>query len=207
MQMVFEVGAFSAAAIMVGWLGVKQLAAHQVALSMAATTYMMATGISAAATVRVSNFLGSGDRHQLQVAGYSSMLMVIAFMGSTATIFVLCKSFLPYLFIHDEEVVGIASSLLIIAAFFQVSDGVQAVGLGCLRGLSDVKIPTMITLLAYWVIGLPVGYLIGNRLGWGVYGIWTGLSIGLTTAAIMLFFRFRYLSRQGKILELQQRAK
>ena len=196
LQYVFEVGAFSSAAIMIGWLGAQQLAAHQIAINLASVSYMMASGISAAATVRVGNQLGRNDIPMLRVAGFTSFLMGIGFMAFTCFCFVIGNSFLPSLYIKDQEVIDIASTLLVIAAFFQISDGVQVVGLGALRGLEDVKVPTIIAVVAYWLIGLPVGYFFGFGLGLGARGIWFGLLTGLTLAAIMLSFRFHLLTKK-----------
>jgi MATE family multidrug resistance protein len=194
LQMTFEVGAFSFSAIMIGWLGAKELAAHQIAISIAALTYMMASGIAAAATIRVGNLFGSGKLNDMRTAGYSSLLMVICFMTTAALVLILLNNFIPQLYIKDPEVIKIAGGLIVIAALFQISDGIQVVGLGALRGLEDVKVPGLISLLAYWVIALPIGYVLGFPLGGGANGIWTGLLFGLTVAAILLFFRFRKLS-------------
>lgn len=193
-QMIFEMGAFSFSAIMIGWLGAKELAAHQIAINIAALTYMMASGIAAAATIRVGTLFGQGHLREMRTAGYSSLYMAVGFMTITGFIFILTNNFIPQLYIKDPEVIKIASGLLIIAALFQISDGVQVVGLGALRGLEDVKIPSLISLLAYWVIGLPVGYLLCFHFNLGSNGIWTGLLLGLSMAAILIFFRFRKLS-------------
>jgi len=120
-------------------------------------------------------------------------------MGFCAFFFILFNDFLPALYINDEVVIEYASSLLIVAAFFQISDGVQVVGLGALRGLTDVKIPTVYTLIAYWVVALPLGYLLGIQFGFGPEGVWTGLLVGLSMSAIMQFLRFRNLTL--KLLE------
>jgi MATE family multidrug resistance protein len=197
LQMVFEVGAFASAAIMIGWFGSSELAAHQIALSMASVTYMMASGISAAATVRVGNQFGRNDKHQLRLAGYSAFYIIIAFMFICALAFIVGRHFLPSLYIKDPLVIDMASSLLVIAAIFQLSDGVQVVGLGVLRGMSDVKIPTAITLVAYWVVGLPFGYFLSSYYELGAFGIWYGLLTGLSIAAIFLFYRFYHLSRKS----------
>jgi multidrug resistance protein, MATE family len=194
LQMAFEVGAFSFSAIMIGWLGAKELAAHQIAISMAALTYMMASGIAAAATIRVGNLFGSGQVKEMQMAGYSSLVMVIIFMTTAGLILILLNNIIPQFYVKDPEVINIAAGLIIIAALFQISDGVQVVGLGALRGLEDVKVPGMISLLAYWIVALPIGYVLGFTLRGGANGIWTGLLFGLTVAAILLFFRFRKLS-------------
>lgn len=191
LQMVFEMGAFGFSAIMIGWLGAKELAAHQIAINIAAVTYMMASGIAAAATIRVGNNRGRRDVQGIRLAGYSSFLMVMVFMASTGLLLVLANRFIPGLYVDDPEVIEIASGLIIIAALFQLSDGVQVVGLGALRGLEDVKMPSLISLLAYWLLALPFGYFLGFGLGLGVYGIWYGLLVGLTLSAIFLFYRFR----------------
>lgn len=196
LQWVFEVGAFAFAVIMIGWISPDAQAAHQVALSLAATTYMMASGLSAAASVRVGNQLGLKNREGVRAAGFSAFIMVLAFMGIMALCFIIFQDQLPAIFSKENNVISISASLLVIAAFFQLSDGIQVVGLGALRGVKDVKIPTIITLIAYWVIGLPMSYIFGFTMNLGVQGIWYGLSLGLTIAAILLFWRFDYVSKR-----------
>lgn len=193
-QMIFEMSAFSFSAIMIGWLGASQLAAHQIAINIAAVTYMMANGIATATTIRVSNELGRGRYQQMREAGLSSMIMALLFMAVMAVLFVLGKNLIPSWYVNDAHVIQMAGGLLIIAAIFQLSDGLQVVGLGALRGLEDVKIPGAISLLAYWVVGLPTGYLLCFKFNFGVNGIWLGLLAGLTIAAVLLFFRFKNLS-------------
>ncbi|WP_162426163.1 MATE family efflux transporter [Pontibacter pudoricolor] len=195
-QMIFEMGAFSFSAIMIGWLGTKQLAAHQIAINVASVTYMMASGIAAAATIRVGNLKGLGNYRSMQMAGNSSFAMGVMFMIASGLLMVAGNKLIPMLYIDDPEVIQLASTLLIIAALFQISDGVQVVGLGALRGLEDVRVPGVISLIAYWVIGLPVGYVLGFKLGFGVNGVWLGLLAGLSVAALLLFFRFKKLSNQ-----------
>ncbi|MCX2741849.1 MATE family efflux transporter [Pontibacter anaerobius] len=195
-QMIFEMGAFSFSAIMIGWLGAKELAAHQIAINVAAVTYMMASGIAAAATIRVGNQKGLGNFEAMRMAGYSNLVMGIVFMMGSGLLMVLFNRLIPMLYIDDPEVIQLASGLLIIAALFQISDGVQVVGLGALRGLEDVRIPSLISLLAYWVVGLPVGYLLCFKAGFGVNGVWMGLLTGLSVAAVLLTLRFRKLSNQ-----------
>jgi len=195
-QYIFEVGAFSCAAIMMGWLGAQALAAHQIALNMAAVSYMMVTGIAAASTVRVGNQLGKKDIPNMRRAGFTSFLMGLILMTLSAIIFVVGRDFLPSLYIDEVDVIELAGSLLIVAAFFQLSDGVQAVGLGALRGMADVKIPTIITLIAYWVVGLPTAYWLAFPMDLGPHGIWYGLLLSLTIAAVLLFARFHYLSKK-----------
>ncbi|WP_339906232.1 MATE family efflux transporter, partial [uncultured Cyclobacterium sp.] len=194
LQFVFEVGAFSSAAIMMGWIGVNALAAHQIAINLASISYMMASGLSAAAMVRIGNQLGRRDIPKLREVGFSIFGNVLIFMSFFAVMFLIFKNYLPLLYIEDSQVVEMAANLLVIAAVFQLSDGLQVVALGALRGLSDVKVPTLVTLLAYWVVGLPLGYLLAFKFHYNELGIWFGLLIGLTLTAIMLFYRFHSLS-------------
>ncbi len=186
-----EVSAFAFAAVMIGWLGSSALAAHQIAINLASISYMVVLGISAAATIRVGNANGSGNLIDVKYAGYSSILLGLLFMSITGTIFILFNKFLPSLYIDDKEVIEMASSLLIVAALFQLSDGVQAVGLGVLKGITDVKIPMLITLVAYWILALPLGYFLGFTLELNIQGVWFGLLIGLTVAATLFVFRFK----------------
>jgi MATE family multidrug resistance protein len=195
-QYIFEVGAFASAAIMIGWMGAVPLASHQVAMNLASISYMMATGISAAATVRVGNQLGQRDIPTMRVAAFTCFLMGIIFMAFTGLMFMVFNELLPTLYTSDAEVIKIASSLLIIAALFQLSDGVQVVGLGALRGMGDVKLPTVVTFMAYWVIGLPSGYLLAFVFGFQEKGVWYGLLIGLSVTAIILFLRFNNKSNK-----------
>ncbi len=196
LQWVFEVGAFAFAVVMIGWISPDAQAAHQIALSIAASTYMMASGLSAAASVRVGNQLGLKSREGVRTAGFSAFVMVLAFMSLMAILFILLQHYLPTLFSKESNVISIATSLIVIAAFFQISDGIQVVGLGALRGVKDVKIPTIITLIAYWAIGLPMSYVFGFQMHLGVEGIWYGLSLGLTIAAVFLLWRFNYVSKR-----------
>ncbi|MBK0383980.1 MATE family efflux transporter [Pedobacter sp. SD-b] len=191
LQYFFEIGAFSGAAIMIGWIGAVELAAHQIAINLAAFTYMGASGIAAAATIKAGNAMGKKDFKEIKLSAISSYHLVMAYMLATAFIFLTCNQLLPRLYINNAAVTALASQLLILAAFFQLSDGIQVVGAGVLRGLSDVKIPTIITLVAYWVIGLPLGYVLGFTFHLGPQGIWISLSIALTASATLLYFRFR----------------
>jgi len=200
LQYFFEVGAFSFAVVMVGWLGAKQQAAHQIAINLASISFMAVLGISAAGSIRVGNAVGQKDIQETRRAGFTASFLGASVMFFSGLIFISFRNFLPTLYINDKEVISIASSLLIIAALFQLSDGFQAVGIGILRGLTDVKIPTAITFIAYWVVGLPVGYLLGFTFNLGVQGVWIGLLSGLTTSAILLTLRFN--SRSKHIITL-----
>jgi len=194
-QYFFEVGAFSFAVLMVGWLGTNQQAAHQIAINLASISFMAVLGISAAGSIRVGNAVGQKDIAQTRRAGFTASLLGASIMFFSGLIFILFRNFLPTLYVNDQVVISYASSLLVIAALFQLSDGVQAVGIGILRGLTDVKIPTAITFIAYWIVGLPVGYLLGFTFELGVQGVWIGLLLGLTTSAILLTLRFNSRSK------------
>jgi multidrug resistance protein, MATE family len=195
-QYFFEVGAFAFAVVMVGWLGTAQLAAHQIALNLASISFMAVLGISVAGSIRVGNAVGMKDIAETRRAGFTASFIGASIMFCAGVVFILGRNFLPTLYVNDEVVISYASSLLVIAALFQLSDGTQAVGIGILRGLTDVKIPTAITFIAYWIVGLPVGYLLGFTLEMGVQGVWIGLLLGLTTSAILLTLRFNSRSKQ-----------
>lgn len=194
-QSFFEVGAFSFAVIMIGWIGANELAAHQIAINLASISFMGVLGVSQAASIRVGNAMGEKNILSIRRAGFTGILLGASIMGIAGLIFIIFNNILPTLYISDQNVISIASQLIIIAALFQLSDGTQAVGIGILRGLTDVKGPTIITFVAYWVISLPVGYLLGFPLGLGVNGVWIGLLIGLTVSAIFLTNRFNYKSK------------
>jgi MATE family multidrug resistance protein len=196
LQYLFEVGAFVGSAIIIGWLGTNELAAHQIAINLASISFMVALGISAAATIRVGNAVGRDDRAGIRNAGITAFLLSASVMGTFGIIFIVFRWFLPTLYIDNPEVIEIAASLLIIAALFQLSDGTQAVGIGLLRGLADSKIPMFITFIAYWIVGLPGGYLLGFTFGYGVQGIWFALFAALTVSAILLTTRFMIKSKQ-----------
>jgi multidrug resistance protein, MATE family len=193
LQWVFEVGAFTFAAIMVGWIGVPEMASHQIALSIAAITYMVASGLSAAGSVRVGNALGRGNKTEIKLAANSVLLMGLLFMCFSALLFILFRFQATSLLSRDEGVIQIASGLLVIAAFFQISDGSQVISLGILRALKDIRVPTVITLVSYWLIGIPASWYLGFYLNMGVGGVWYGLLIGLSAAAILLYLRYRYV--------------
>lgn len=194
-QNFFEVGAFSFAVIMIGWIGANELAAHQIAINLASISFMIVLGISQAASIRVGNAMGEQNIANIRKAGFTAIALGASVMSLSGLLFILFNNFLPTLYINDKEVISIASRLIIIAALFQLSDGTQAVGIGVLRGLTDIKGPTLITFVAYWVVSLPVGYLLGFTFKLGVDGIWIGLLIGLTVSAIFLTLRFNYKSR------------
>lgn len=191
LQYSFEISAFSGAAILIGTIGAVEQAAHQVAINLASVTYMLASGVASAATIKTGNNLGKNNLHDLRHSAVASYHVIILFMSITAVLFVCASTILPYVYTEDLAVIHIASQLLIIAGFFQLFDGTQVVGLGVLRGLGDVNVPTFITFVAYWIIGIPLGYVLGIHFHLGVNGIWYGLTFGLLTASVLLFLRFQ----------------
>lgn len=195
-QFFFEVAAFSLAVVMIGWLGESQLAAHQIAINLASTTYMMATGIASAGAIRVGRAFGEQQPKNVRSAGTAAFVLVAAFMGVWCITFLTASDFLVSLYLKDNpEVTQIAATLMIYAGFFQLSDGIQATGLGTLRGVSDVNVPTIITLIAYWGISLPLSYVLAFTFQMDVEGIWIALSAGLTFSAVFLTIRFYRLVR------------
>lgn len=195
-QYFFEIGAFAFAAIMMGWISDNAMAAHQVAINIASVTYMIATGISAGGAILVGDALGRKNKTDVMDAGRASLIMGAAFMGFCALIISIFTYPIISIYTTDSIVTPMAAALLYIAALFQLSDGIQCVGLGILRGLGDTKVPTIITIIAYWGIGIPVGYLLGFTLGFGLYGIWIALLLGLSFSAFMLSTRFLKESRE-----------
>ena len=196
MQYVFEIGAFAGAAVIAGTLGAHVQAAHQVAITLAAMTYMMASGIAAAATIKTGNSYGQRNFFRLKRYAISSYHIVLVFMGGCALLFAGLNQWLPWIFTSDPLVIGIGAQLLVIAGLFQLFDGTQVVGLGILRGMGDVNRPTLITFIAYWVVGLPVAYLLGIVLQLGIKGIWYGLTLGLFTSSALLYLRYRRVSEK-----------
>jgi len=191
-QYFFEVGCFAAAAFMVGWIGKDDLASHQIAMNVSATTYLVCLGLSTAGTIRVGNALGASDFSEVKKAGFMALMLGIGFMVFSGLMLIMFRYEIPYFYTTDIEVVMIAPNLLLIAAFFQIFDGTQAVALGILRGIKEVKLPTVITFIAYWLIGLPSALFLGFPMGLGTEGVWYGLSISLIASSLMLNGRFFY---------------
>ena len=205
MQMLFEVALFTAAIWLSGTLGKNNQAANQIALTLASATFMFAMGLSVTAMIRVGNYKGLNDLKQLIIVSKSIFLMAIIMESLFALIFVVFHNYLPHLFLNmtdasqaidNQEIILITSKLLITAAIFQISDGIQVVVLGALRGLQDVKIPMYITFVAYWIIGFPISYYLGKYTELKAVGIWIGLLAGLSAAAILLYVRFVKLTRE-----------
>jgi len=188
-QLVFEVGAFTVAAWMMGRLGTVALAAHQIALSCAGMTFMFPLGLAMASAMRVSQVLGAGQHERVRPIGYGSLGMACLVMGTFGVIFWLAGPVIARGFVNDGAVVALAAQLLAVAAIFQLFDGVQVVGSGLLRGLADMKVPTAITFVAYWCLMLPMAYWLGVLNGNPV-GVWRALALGLAGAAVLLAWRF-----------------
>lgn len=203
LQMFFEVVLFTAAIWLCGSIGKTSQAANQIALSMASLTFMFAMGLSVVAMIRVGNQKGLQDYVGLRSIARSVFILTLFVELLFAMLFVLFHNYLPYLFLNLENellindsvaVIKIASELMLVGAIFQISDGIQVVVLGALRGLQDVKVPMYITFLAYWVFGFPISYYLGKYTELKAVGVWIGLLAGLTFAALFLYLRFNYLT-------------
>ena len=191
-QLLFEAGAFAAAALMMGWLGTLPLAAHQIAINCASFVFMVPLGIALAVSVRISRAVGANRRETLRPVGFGALGAGVAFMGATAVLFALGGWWLARAFTPELAVVALAAKLLVVAAIFQVFDGAQVISAAALRGLTDVRVPTLITFFAYWVIALPGGYWLAFKAGIGPVGVWAGLAGGLAFAALLLAARFHH---------------
>jgi len=205
MQMFFEVAIFTSAIWLSGLLGKNAQAANQIALNLSSMTFMIAMGLSVTAMIRVGNQKGLKNYVELQRIAKSIFLMGIMFASVFALLFFIFHDIFPALYLDledvnnyldNQEVVAIASKLLLVAALFQISDSAQVVFLGALRGLQDVKIPTILTFVSYWVIGFPTSYFLGKETAYGSTGIWIGLLVGLASASIFLYLRFIYLTNR-----------
>jgi len=205
MQMLFEVVLFATSIWLCGNIGKTSQAANQIALSLSSMTFMFAMGLSIVMMIRVSNQKGLMDFKKLIIVARSIFLLSLILEVVFAAVFVAFHSLLPYIFLNmentaqlvdNEEVIAIASKLVLIAAVFQISDGIQVVVLGALRGLQDVKVPMYITFVAYWIIGFPTSYYLSEYTSLKAEGVWIGLLAGLTAAAIFLYIRFHYLTKR-----------
>ncbi|ALU26484.1 MULTISPECIES: MATE family efflux transporter [Myroides] len=205
MMSFFEVALFVGAVWLSGMIGTEAQAANQIALSMSSMTFMFASGLSVAAMIRVGNQRGLKDYVKLRVVARSIILMAVIIYTGFAILFVLFHQYIPMLFLDNndienavmnQEVIKLAGTLLLVAAVFQISDCIQVVTLGALRGLQDVNMPMGITFVSYWIIGFPISIYLGLYTSVGAAGIWIGLLAGLTTAAICLYWRFHKLSNR-----------
>lgn len=193
-QISMEAGAFAVSGILIGTLGAVQQAAHQIALSCASLTFMVSMGLSQAGSIRTSNSFGRKDENLIRIIGKSTIYMALVYGSLCALTFILLKNQLPLVFNGNKQVVSMASYLLLFAALFQISDSTQAVSAGLLRGIKDVKVPTLFIAIAYWAVGIPVGCLLAFYFKLGAAGIWMGFITGLTFSATFLTFRFKKMT-------------
>jgi len=205
LQMFFEVTFFTSAIWMSGLLGKNPQAANQIALNLSSMTYMVAIGVGVTAMIRVGNEKGRGDFTALRWVAVSTFLLIFLMSSLFCLFFIATHDLLPWLYLDGNapeissdvnEVVEIASNLILIAAFFQIADGLQAVVLGALRGIQDVIIPAFLIFISYGAIGFPISYYLGLNTEWATYGIWIGLLTGLILSALLLVLRFQYLSQK-----------
>jgi MATE family multidrug resistance protein len=205
MQMFFEVALFTGAIWLCGRIGTTSQAANQIALSLASLTFMFAMGLSVTAMIRIGNQKGLNDYVALRKVAISIFLLAVVIEIVFALLFVALHTTLPFIFVdindvknltENLEVIAISANLLLVAAVFQISDGLQVVVLGALRGLQDAKIPMYITFVAYWVIGFPISIYLGLETELKAVGVWIGLLAGLTAAALFLYIRFNYLTKK-----------
>ncbi|HLU94322.1 MAG TPA: MATE family efflux transporter [Membranihabitans sp.] len=202
LQYSMESGAFAVSGIIVGWFGAIQLAAHQIAISIALLTFMVSMGLSAAGSILVGNYLGRKDLSGARAIGKRTIVMGLIYGICCAVFFTLTNTTLPYIFNDEKAVIEYAAILLIFAGIFQISDAIQAISVGLLRGLYDVRIPTIFVFIAYWVIGIPLGYFLAFHRSWEAQGMWTGLVIGLSVSAILMTTRFFRISGKASVLTL-----
>ncbi|MFK7921740.1 MAG: MATE family efflux transporter [Bacteroidia bacterium] len=197
LQYFFEVGAFAGAVVMVGWLedGSINRSAHQIVIQLAAITYMLVAGLSAGAAIRVGEAFGQRDIKSVRLAGMAGIYLAVILMIVASIILIMGRDFFPALFVSDTKVLKLASGLMVIAGLFQLFDGIQAVGIGILRGIQDVKIPTLLAFIIYWLVALPLGYIFGFTLGGGLEGIWYSLVVSLFLASVVLTWRFWRLTQ------------
>lgn len=190
LQIGMEAGAFAVTGILVGTMGAVSQASHQIALSCAAFTFMVSMGLSQAGSIRVSNAFGRGDWTKIGAIGKSTILLALLYGIFCAILFTVLRWQLPTFFNKNEAVIELSALLLLFAAVFQISDATQAIGAGLLRGIKDVKTPTWLIAISYWIVGIPVGYICGVVFKMGAAGMWLGLILGLTFSSIFLITRF-----------------
>jgi MATE family multidrug resistance protein len=195
-QFQLEMGAFAVVALLMGWLGTAQMAGHQVAINLASLTFMVPVGIAQAGAVRVGQAVGRDDPDSARMAVKSALVAGAAFMSVTAVLFLTLPGPLTALYTDEVEVVAVAVALIPIAGVFQVADGLQVVAAGVLRGVGDTTSPFVANLLAFWMIGMPIGVYLGFRTSAGPVGLWWGLVAGLGLVALFLVLRVRVRMRR-----------
>jgi MATE family multidrug resistance protein len=196
-QMMLEGGAFNIVALLMGWLGVAQVAAHQIALNLASLTFMVPLGVSSAAAVIVGHAVGRGDPEGVRRSTIASLVVGGAFMLCTATLFLAAPELLAGVYTPDAAVLALAALLIPIAGVFQVFDGLQVVAIGLLRGLGDTRMPMIVNVIGFWCIGIPVSLWLGFGLDYGAVGLWWGLVVGLVIVAVFLIVRVKAREQYG----------
>jgi multidrug resistance protein, MATE family len=194
-MLLFETTAFAFSSVMIGWLGAAPLAAHQIAMTCASLAFMVPLGLSMAAGMRVSRAVGAGELARRRPIALGAIGLGMVSTGACGFVFWFGGGAIAAWFVKEAAVIALAAQLLAVAALFQLVDGVQVIGAACLRGISDLKVPALITFAAYWVVALPLGYALGVRGPLGAVGVWAGIASGLALAAVFLTVRFARLTR------------
>lgn len=202
LQIGMEAGAFAVSGIIIGTLGAVPQAAHQIALSCASFTFMVSMGLAQAGSIRVSNAFGTRNWPKISAIGRSTLLTALIYGIFCAGLFVAFRHLVPRAFNDNTTVIEMAALLLLFAGLFQISDSTQAIGAGLLRGIKDVKMPTVLVAIAYWAIGLPCGYLFAFHFGMGASGMWLGLTLGLTMSSLFLMLRFMTMTKKNVLSSL-----
>jgi MATE family multidrug resistance protein len=205
-QVILEVGAFTFAAIMMGWISEAALAAHQVAISVASTLFMVPLGLSMAVAIRVSHAIGSNDPERAHSCIRGALLMTLGFMSLTALITCTCAHSLAATFIHEPKVIFLAAQVLFVAGLFQIFDGTQVICIGALRGLHDVKLPTLLNFCGYWLFGLPISYLLAFQFHFGAVGVWVGLLLGLVFVSVCLLLRLKAVLKKAMLVHVRSKV-
>jgi multidrug resistance protein, MATE family len=197
LQTLLEVGAFSAGALMMGWISTEAMAAHQIAITCAGTTFMFALGVGMGVSIRVGHAWGAGLRSRLKRIAYGGAALGAGSMGLFALAFMLGGRTIAGWFVVDPAVIQLTATLLFVAGIFQIMDGLQVVMISALRGMSDVRLPVIIVAVSYWGVALPLAYAMAFLLDLGAVGVWIGMAAGLTLAAAGLTARFRVRSHEA----------
>ncbi len=201
LQYFFEVGAFAVANLFMGWMGKDVSAAYQIVISPAALSYLFVSGFGIGASILVSESIGEHNKINAYRFGLNALKMTFVFELFTCAIFIIFHQAIPEAYLSDENVLRHAIPLMFIVGLFQIPDGIQCVCLGVLRGMYDIKIPTLFTLIAYWGVALPLGYFLAFSQGYGAPGVWWGLSIGLLSSAVLLTLRFFYIAKPSNLYQ------
>lgn len=194
-QMCIECSAFGLSAIMAGWFGATALASHEIAMNISSLTFMVVTGLASAATITVSHQKGINNAHGVKKAGNAALIMAVAYSTCCCLTIFAIRNFIPYVFTTDAEVIAMSGFLLIFAAIYQIPDGTQAVAIGALRGIADVRVPMLTCSFSYMLLNLPFSYLVAVKMNVGIQGIWMGFILGLSTLSVVMVARWRKLTK------------